>query len=79
MILAVDMLASLVAMISHDFQIMTGIPQGAWHRFEVPEAVGLMTATPKPTRHLTFAIDDLRSPNDGGAQGQLGVGYCSAR
>jgi mannose-6-phosphate isomerase-like protein (cupin superfamily) len=36
------------------------VPQGAWHRFEAPEGVSLMTATPQPTQHLTFAIDDPR-------------------
>src|SRR5262249_17688020 len=29
------------------------VPQGTWHRFHSPDGVGLMTATPKPTEHLT--------------------------
>jgi mannose-6-phosphate isomerase-like protein (cupin superfamily) len=37
------------------------VPQGNWHRFEAPEGVSLMTTTPQPTQHLTFAIDDPRT------------------
>ena len=37
------------------------VPQGAWHRFEAPDGVTLMTTTPQPTQHLTFAIDDPRT------------------
>ena len=37
------------------------VPQGAWHRFEAPEGVSLMTTTPQLTQHLTFAIDDPRT------------------
>ena len=37
------------------------VPQGAWHRFESPEGVCLMTATPKPTEHLTVDVDDPRT------------------
>src|SRR5262249_1456660 len=29
------------------------VPQGPWHRFHSPEGVTLVTATPKPTEHLT--------------------------
>jgi mannose-6-phosphate isomerase-like protein (cupin superfamily) len=36
------------------------VPQGTWHRFVAPDGVGLVTATPQPTQHLTFAIDDPR-------------------
>lgn len=36
------------------------VPQGAWHRFHSPEGVSLVTATPKPTEHLTVDIDDPR-------------------
>ena len=28
------------------------VPQGAWHRFQAPEGVTLMTATPLPTEHV---------------------------
>lgn len=34
------------------------VPQGAWHRFAAPEGVTLMTATPKPTEHLTIDVAD---------------------
>jgi mannose-6-phosphate isomerase-like protein (cupin superfamily) len=37
------------------------VPQGVWHRFEAPDGVTLMTTTPQPTTHLTFAIDDPRT------------------
>jgi len=37
------------------------VPQGAWHRFEAADGVTLMTTTPQPTQHLTFAIDDPRT------------------
>lgn len=36
------------------------VPQGAWHRFEAPDGVCLMTATPKPTEHLTVDVADPR-------------------
>lgn len=28
------------------------VPQGAWHRFEAPDGVSLITVTPLPTEHL---------------------------
>jgi mannose-6-phosphate isomerase-like protein (cupin superfamily) len=37
------------------------VPQGKWHRFAAPDGVCLMTTTPQPTQHLTFAIDDPRT------------------
>jgi mannose-6-phosphate isomerase-like protein (cupin superfamily) len=37
------------------------VPQGAWHRFEAADGVSLLTTTPQPTQHLTFAIDDPRA------------------
>ena len=37
------------------------VPQGAWHRFEAPDGVCLMTTTPQLTQHLTFAVDDPRT------------------
>ena len=37
------------------------VPQNAWHRFEAPDGVALITATPKPTEHLTVDIDDPRT------------------
>src|SRR3974390_280867 len=29
------------------------VPQGAWHRFHAPDGVSIITATPRPTEHLT--------------------------
>jgi len=37
------------------------VPQNTWHRFEAPDGVALVTATPQPTEHLDFAIDDPRT------------------
>lgn len=37
------------------------VPQGRWHRFVAPDGVALMTTTPQPTQHLTFAIEDPRT------------------
>jgi mannose-6-phosphate isomerase-like protein (cupin superfamily) len=34
------------------------VPRGTWHRFDAPEGVTLMTATPPPTEHST--ADDPR-------------------
>jgi mannose-6-phosphate isomerase-like protein (cupin superfamily) len=39
------------------------VPQNTWHRFEAPDGVSLMTATPQPTEHLTVAVDDPRTPD----------------
>ena len=41
--------------------MMVIVPQGAWHRFHAPEGVSLVTATPKPTEHLTVDIEDPRT------------------
>ena len=37
------------------------VPQGHWHRFEAPDGVTVLSATPQPTEH-TAAAD----PRDGG-------------
>jgi mannose-6-phosphate isomerase-like protein (cupin superfamily) len=37
------------------------VPQGAWHRFHAPDGVSLVTATPKPTEHLTVDVEDPRT------------------
>jgi mannose-6-phosphate isomerase-like protein (cupin superfamily) len=37
------------------------VPQGTWHRFNSPEGVTLVTATPKPTEHLTVDVEDPRA------------------
>lgn len=41
------------------------IPQGTWHRFHSPDGVSLMTATPKPTEHLTVDVEDPRTLTEG--------------
>src|SRR5215470_12006101 len=41
--------------------MMIIVPQGTWHRFHSPDGVSLMTATPKPTEHLTADVDDPRT------------------
>ncbi|MBV9825968.1 MAG: cupin domain-containing protein [Alphaproteobacteria bacterium] len=40
------------------------VPQGAWHRFHAPDGVSLITATPRPTEHLTVDVDDPRTLSD---------------
>jgi len=37
------------------------VPQNAWHQFEAPDGVSLMTATPQPTEHLQSDVDDPRT------------------
>ena len=37
------------------------VPQGTWHRFHSPDGVSLLTATPKPTEHLTVDAEDPRT------------------
>jgi mannose-6-phosphate isomerase-like protein (cupin superfamily) len=37
------------------------VPQGTWHRFDSPEGVTLMTATPQPTDHALVHVDDPRT------------------
>ena len=41
--------------------MMVIVPQGTWHRFHSPEGVSLVTATPKPTEHLTVDVEDPRT------------------
>jgi mannose-6-phosphate isomerase-like protein (cupin superfamily) len=40
------------------------VPQGAWHRFHAPNGVSIVTATPRPTEHLTIDVQDPRSLTD---------------
>ena len=35
--------------------MLTVVPRGCWHRFEAPEGVTVLTATPQPTEHSTSA------------------------
>ena len=37
------------------------VPQNTWHRFEAPDGVALITATPMPTDHLMIDIEDPRT------------------
>ena len=37
------------------------VPQNTWHRFHAPEGVSIVTATPRPTEHLTVDVDDPRT------------------
>jgi mannose-6-phosphate isomerase-like protein (cupin superfamily) len=41
--------------------MMVIVPQGTWHRFHSPDGVSLVTATPKPTEHLTVDVEDPRT------------------
>ena len=40
------------------------VPQNTWHRFESPNGVSVVTATPRPTEHLTVDVADPRSLSD---------------
>jgi mannose-6-phosphate isomerase-like protein (cupin superfamily) len=42
------------------------VPQNTWHRFEAPDGVSLITATPQPTEHLTLTVDDPRTLDKAG-------------
>lgn len=33
--------------------MLTVVPQGCWHRFQAPDGVTVLTATPQPTEHST--------------------------
>jgi mannose-6-phosphate isomerase-like protein (cupin superfamily) len=37
------------------------VPRNTWHRFEAPDGVALITATPQPTEHLTVDVADPRT------------------
>jgi mannose-6-phosphate isomerase-like protein (cupin superfamily) len=37
------------------------VPQGIWHRFDAPDGVTLMTATPQPSEHPAVHVEDPRS------------------
>ena len=41
--------------------MMVIVPQGMWHRFVSADGVTVMTATPKPTEHLTVDVEDPRT------------------
>jgi quercetin dioxygenase-like cupin family protein len=37
------------------------VPRNAWHQFEAPDGVCVMTATPQPTEHLRVDVADPRT------------------
>lgn len=37
------------------------VPQNTWHRFHAPNGVSIVTATPRPTEHLTVDVEDPRT------------------
>ena len=41
------------------------VPQNAWHQFEAPNGVSVITATPQPTEHLYADVDDPRTAGRG--------------
>jgi hypothetical protein len=40
------------------------VPQNTWHRFSAPNGVSIVTATPRPTEHLTVDVADPRTLSD---------------
>ena len=40
------------------------VPQNTWHRFHAPNGVSIVTATPRPTEHLTINVADPRTLSD---------------
>jgi mannose-6-phosphate isomerase-like protein (cupin superfamily) len=41
--------------------VMAIVPKNAWHQFEAPDGVCVMTATPEPTEHLRVDVEDPRT------------------
>jgi mannose-6-phosphate isomerase-like protein (cupin superfamily) len=41
--------------------MMVVVPQNAWHQFESPGGVCVMTATPQPSEHIRTDVDDPRT------------------
>jgi quercetin dioxygenase-like cupin family protein len=41
--------------------MMVVVPRNAWHQFEAPDGVCVMTATPQPTEHLRVDVQDPRT------------------
>jgi len=44
--------------------MLTVVPRGCWHRFEAPEGVTVLTATPQPTDHSTAADPREEAPRE---------------
>jgi mannose-6-phosphate isomerase-like protein (cupin superfamily) len=62
--------AATLDMVSQDgppqsFEVSAGmvaiVPKGAWHRFQSPGGVTMMTATPQPSEHLRADVEDPRT------------------
>jgi mannose-6-phosphate isomerase-like protein (cupin superfamily) len=51
---------------SHELKagMVAVVPQNIWHRFHAPDGVSIVTATPRPTEHLTVDVDDPRTLSD---------------
>lgn len=47
------------------------VPQDAWHQFEAPDGVSVMTATPQPTEHLYADVDDPRAVGPAARGGEV--------
>lgn len=47
------------------------VPRNTWHRFEAPDGVALITATPMPTDHLTVDVEDPRTLSSADLQGHV--------
>jgi mannose-6-phosphate isomerase-like protein (cupin superfamily) len=41
--------------------MMAIVPTNAWHQFDAPDGVCVMTATPEPTEHLRVDVEDPRT------------------
>jgi mannose-6-phosphate isomerase-like protein (cupin superfamily) len=41
--------------------MLTIVPRNAWHQFEAPDGVCVMTATPQPTEHVRLDVEDPRT------------------
>ena len=41
--------------------MLTVVPRNAWHQFEAPDGVCVMTATPLPTEHVRVDVEDPRT------------------
>lgn len=41
--------------------MMVIVPSGVWHRFESPDGITLITATPEPTDHPGVPVEDPRT------------------
>jgi quercetin dioxygenase-like cupin family protein len=37
------------------------VPQNAWHQFDAPDGVCVITTTPQPTEHLRVDVEDPRT------------------